>query len=83
MIWLWLILLLQYFILNRLISMFTYVRFLYAFFVMVIFYLRINLKLKILFILSVRRSSSTAVSVCVRDRFPGYRKEVTREENKV
>jgi hypothetical protein len=45
-----LILLLQYFILNRLISIFTYVRFLYALFIMVIFYLQINLKLKLLFI---------------------------------
>jgi hypothetical protein len=54
MIWLGLILLLQYFILNRLISMFLYVHFLYALFVMVIFYLRINLKLKLLFIPSIQ-----------------------------
>jgi hypothetical protein len=54
-IWLGLILLLQYFILNRLISMFTYVRFLYALFFMVIFYLRINLKLKLLFIQSIQK----------------------------
>jgi hypothetical protein len=53
MIWLGLILLLQYFILNRLISMFTYICFLYALFVMVIFYLQINLKLKLLFIPSI------------------------------
>jgi hypothetical protein len=50
MIWLGLILLLQYFILNHLISMFTYIRFLYAIFVIVMIYLRINLKLKLLFI---------------------------------
>jgi hypothetical protein len=49
MIWLGLILLLQCFILNLLISMFTYVRFLYAIFIMVIIYLRINLKLKVIF----------------------------------
>jgi hypothetical protein len=55
-IWLGLILLLQYFILNRLISMFIYVRFLYALFVVVMFYLRINLKLKLLFILSTDSS---------------------------
>jgi apolipoprotein N-acyltransferase len=57
MIWLGLILLLQYFILNRLISIFTYVRFLYALFFMVIFYLRINLKLKLLFIPSHQRKA--------------------------
>ncbi|XP_025823852.1 uncharacterized protein LOC112899560 isoform X1 [Panicum hallii] len=55
MIWLGLILLLQYFILNRLISVFTYVRFLYALFIMVMFYLRINLKLKLLFIPSIQK----------------------------
>jgi hypothetical protein len=49
MIWLGLILLLQYFILNHLFSMFTYARFLYAIFVMVMIYLWINLKLKLLF----------------------------------
>jgi hypothetical protein len=49
MIWLGLILLLQYFILNHLFSMFTYVRFQYAIFIMVMIYLRINLKLKLLF----------------------------------
>jgi hypothetical protein len=58
MIWLGLILLLQYFILNHLISMFTYVRFLYALFVLIMFYLRINLKLKLLFIPS-RTSAET------------------------
>jgi hypothetical protein len=47
-IWLGLILLLQYFILNHLFSMFTYVRFLYAIFIMVMIYLRINLKLNLL-----------------------------------
>jgi hypothetical protein len=41
MIWLGLILLLQYFILNNLISMFTYIHFLYAIFVMIIIYLRL------------------------------------------
>jgi hypothetical protein len=56
MIWLWLILLLQYFILNHLISMFTYVRFLYAIFFMVMIYLRINLKSKLLFFLSIQKS---------------------------
>jgi hypothetical protein len=49
MIWLWLILLLQCFIFNHLFSMFTYVHFLYAIFVMVMIYLRINLKLNLLF----------------------------------
>jgi hypothetical protein len=53
MIWLGLILLLQYFILNHLISIFTYVRFPYAIFVMVMIYLRINLKWKLLFIPSL------------------------------
>jgi hypothetical protein len=53
-IWLGLILLLQYFILNHLISMFTYICFLYAIFVMVMIYLRINLKLKLLFIPSIQ-----------------------------
>jgi hypothetical protein len=56
MIWLGLILLLQYFILNCLISIFTYVHFLYALFIMVMFYLRINLKLKLLFIPSFQKS---------------------------
>jgi hypothetical protein len=55
MIWLGLILLLQYFILNHLISMFTYVHFLYAIFVMVMIYLWINLKLKLLFIPSIQK----------------------------
>jgi hypothetical protein len=55
MILLGLILLLQYFILNHLISIFTYVRFLYVIFVMVMIYLRINLKLKLLFFPSVPR----------------------------
>jgi hypothetical protein len=50
MIWLNLILLLQYFILNHLFSMFTYVHFLYAIFIMVMIYIRINLKLNLLFI---------------------------------
>jgi hypothetical protein len=49
MIWLGLILLLQYFIFNRVMSMFRSIRFLYAIFVMVMIYLRINLKLKLLF----------------------------------
>jgi hypothetical protein len=49
MIWLALILLLQYFILNHMMSMFRYVPFLYAIFVMVMIYLQINLKLKLLF----------------------------------
>jgi hypothetical protein len=52
-IWLGLILLLQYFILNHLINMFTYDRFLYVIFVMIMIYLRINLKLKLLFIPSL------------------------------
>jgi hypothetical protein len=56
MIWLGLILLLQYFILNHLISMFTYVHFLYAIFIMVMIYFRINLKLKLLFIPSIQKS---------------------------
>jgi hypothetical protein len=55
MIWLGFILLLQCFILNHLISIFTYVRFLYAIFVMVMNYLRINLKLKLLFFLSPQK----------------------------
>jgi hypothetical protein len=49
MIWLGLILLLQYYILNHLMSIFRYVRFLYAIFVMVMIYLQISLKLKLLF----------------------------------
>jgi hypothetical protein len=49
MIWLGLILLLQCFILNHLISIFTYVPFLYAIFIIIIIYFRINLKLKLLF----------------------------------
>jgi hypothetical protein len=49
MIWLGLMFVLQYFILNHLISMFTYVYFMYAIFVMVIIYFWINLKLKLLF----------------------------------
>jgi hypothetical protein len=49
MIWLGLILLLQCFILNDMMSMFRYVHFLYAIFVMVMIYLQINLKLKLLF----------------------------------
>jgi hypothetical protein len=49
MICLGLILLLQYFILNHMMSMFRYVRFLYAIFVMVMIYLQIKLKLKLLF----------------------------------
>jgi hypothetical protein len=53
MIWLGLIFLLQYFILNYLTSIFTYVHFLYAIFVMVMIYFQINLKLKLLFFLSV------------------------------
>jgi hypothetical protein len=55
MIWLGLILLLQCFILNHLISMFTYVHFLYAIFVMVMINLRINLKLKLLFFPSIQK----------------------------
>jgi hypothetical protein len=55
MIWLELILLLQYFILNHLFSMFTYVRFLYAIFVMVMIYIRINLKMNLLFIPSIQK----------------------------
>jgi hypothetical protein len=50
MIWLGLILLLQYFILNYIMSMFRFIRFLYVIFVMVMIYLRISLKLKLLFI---------------------------------
>jgi hypothetical protein len=49
MIWLGLILLLQYFILNYIMSIFRSISFLYAIFVMVMIYLRINLKLKFLF----------------------------------
>jgi hypothetical protein len=48
MIWLGLILLLQYFIFNRVMSMFRSIRFLYAIFVMVMIYLRVNLELKLL-----------------------------------
>jgi hypothetical protein len=48
MIWLGLILLLQYFILNYVMSMFRSIHFLYAIFIMVMIYLRINLKLKLL-----------------------------------
>jgi hypothetical protein len=55
MIWLELILLLQYFILNHLFSMFTSVRFLYAIFVMVMIYIRINLKMNLLFIPSIQK----------------------------
>jgi hypothetical protein len=50
MIWLGLILLLQYFIFNYIMSMFRSIHFLYAIIVMVMIYLRINLKLKLLFI---------------------------------
>jgi hypothetical protein len=56
MIWLGLILLLQYFILNHLFNMFIYVRFLYTIFIMVMIYLRINLKLNLLFFQSIQKS---------------------------
>jgi hypothetical protein len=49
MICLGLILLLQWFIFDHLFSMFIYVRFLYAIFIMIVIYLRINLKLNLLF----------------------------------
>jgi hypothetical protein len=62
MIWLGLILLLQCFILNYLISMFTYIYFLYVIFFMVIIYLQINLKLKLLFSQSIY--SPVPVSTC-------------------
>jgi hypothetical protein len=55
MIWLGLILLLQYFILNYIMSMFRSIRFLYAIFIMVMIYLRISLKLKLLFIPSIQK----------------------------
>jgi hypothetical protein len=48
MIWLGLILLLQYFILNYVMSIFRSIRFLYTTFVMVMIYLWINLELKLL-----------------------------------
>jgi hypothetical protein len=48
MIWLGLILLLQYFILNCVMSIFRFIRFLYTTFIMVMIYLWINLKLKLL-----------------------------------
>jgi hypothetical protein len=50
MIWLGLILLLQYFILNYIMSMFRSIRFLYAIIVIVMIYLRITLKPKLSFI---------------------------------
>jgi hypothetical protein len=56
MIWLELILLLQYFILNYIMSMFRSIHFLYAIFVIVIIYLRINLKLKLLFFPIIQKS---------------------------
>jgi hypothetical protein len=55
MIWLGLILLLQYFILNYVMSMFRSIRFLYAIIVMVMIYLQINLKLKLILFQHVRR----------------------------
>jgi hypothetical protein len=55
MIWLGLILLLQCFILNHMMSTFRYVRFLYAIFIMVIIYFQINLKLKLLFFPSIQK----------------------------
>jgi hypothetical protein len=48
MIWLGLILLLQCFNLDYIMSVFRSIRFLYALIVMVMIYLRINLKLKLL-----------------------------------
>jgi hypothetical protein len=59
MIWLGLILLLQYFILNYIMSMFRSIRFLYAISVMVIIYFRINLKQKFLFIPSKTTTART------------------------
>jgi hypothetical protein len=55
MVWLELILLLKYYILNHLMSMFRYVRFLYVIFFMVMIYLQINLKLKLLFFPSIQK----------------------------
>jgi hypothetical protein len=68
MIWLGLILLLQYFILNYLISMFRYVHFLYTIFVMVMIYLRINSKLKLLFIASTSMSKNGQASWGIRQQ---------------
>jgi hypothetical protein len=53
MIWLELILLLQYSILNYIMSMFRSIRFLYTIFIMVMIYFQIILKLKFLFIPTV------------------------------
>jgi hypothetical protein len=55
MIWLELILLLQYFILNYIMSMFRSIRFLYTIIVMVMIYFQIILKLKFLFIPSIQK----------------------------
>jgi hypothetical protein len=55
MIWLGLVLLLQYFILNYVMSMFRSIHFLYAILVMVMIYLRINLKLKLLIFTTIQK----------------------------
>jgi hypothetical protein len=66
MIWLGFILLLQYFILNYIMSMFRSIRFLYAIFIMVMIYLRINLKLKLLFIPSFQKPYNRNFSFMAR-----------------
>jgi hypothetical protein len=55
MIWLGLILLLQYFILNCVMSIFRFIRFLYTTFIMVMIYLWINLKLKFLIFPTIQK----------------------------
>jgi hypothetical protein len=56
MIWLGLILLLQYFILNYVMSIFRFIHFLYTTFIMVMIYLWINLKLKLLIFPTIQKS---------------------------